>query len=82
MTTYQEQITTNLDELRRLLWTQCCHGHADTALTATREALASARAITDLVLHKPGDCVPSDPIRRLEPLPVIRRRPRRKGGRR
>ena len=81
--TYQQQIQINLDAVRQLLWTTCCNGHADAALTASREALNSARAIAKLCQHTPGDCVPTDLIRPLEILPGDpRRRPARKRGRR
>ncbi|QVV66777.1 hypothetical protein [Synechococcus sp. LA31] len=80
---YREQIRRNLEEVRQLLWGTCCNGHADAALTASREALSSARAIAALCHHKPGNCGPDDVIR---PLPIRpgepRRRPARKGGRR
>ena len=80
--TYQEQITANLDEVRSLLWSLCCSGHADAALSATREALSSARAIQSLCRNTSGDCGPADHVATLQPRLVERRRPLRKGGRR
>ena len=80
--TYQEQITANLDEVRSLLWGLCCNGHADAALSASRESLSSARAIHSLCRHTTGECGPADYVARLEVTRAERRRPRRIGGRR
>ena len=80
--TYQDQIKVNLEKQRELLWSLCCNGHADAALSATREALSSARAIQSLCRNTTGDCGPADHVARLEVTRVERSRPRRKGGRR
>jgi hypothetical protein len=77
--TYQQQIRINLDEVRRLLWSACCNGHADAALTGSREALSTARAIADLCAGRPGSCGPDDTIR---PLQILPREPRRQQHRR
>ena len=80
--TYQDQIKVNLEKQRELLWTLCCNGHADAALSATRESLSAARAIHSLCRNTTGDCGPADHVATLQPRLVERRRPLRKEGRR
>ena len=76
-TTYQQQITTNLNELRERLWSLCCLAHADVALTASREALGAARAMQVMVGREGGSVVPGDRIPPPAPGPQRRKQQRR-----
>ena len=77
--TYQQQTTDNLDELRERLWSLCCAGHADLALTASREALGAARALQAMTGRECGRVVPSDRV--IAPEPGLQRRKQQRGRR-
>ena len=81
-TTYQQQITANLDELREQLWSLCCLGHSDLVLNASREVLATARAMQAMVGRESGHLVPGDRLVAQEPRLHNQRRRSQQGRRR
>ena len=66
-TTYQQQITANLDEFSERLWSLCCLGHSDQALNASREALGTARAMQEMIGQEGRYVVPSCHVLLQEP---------------